>query len=194
MSDSSPTERVAAVLAGAGYRRMLVPLKIAGLDFDVAAAFVGAGLSADLIVVADIAAASERNVVQQIEGIARALDVVRSFRPLTTVIVGPRPVGKAQASLTQVGRLLAVEEANDPGDLHDRLSVLLPIILPANVGVDDDLRAGEEFELPPGPLAAELYEASRLGEAAVRDCFHTALSDALSPIGEPSDGTDGDAT
>src|SRR3546814_13353869 len=57
-------------------------------------AVVAVGHFADLVVIGDMAAQGERKVLQQVEGIARALDVMRSRRPLTTIVVGPRPVGK----------------------------------------------------------------------------------------------------
>ncbi|WP_284209593.1 hypothetical protein [Methylorubrum aminovorans] len=104
--------------------------QVAGLAFEVAGAFVGVGHVADLVVVGDMATDGERKVAQQIEGIARALDVMRSRRPLTSIIVGPRPVGKVLDAIAQVSRILAVEEAADPADLRDRLAILLPLNLP----------------------------------------------------------------
>lgn len=176
-----PAERVADMLLNAGYRRMSTPLQVAGLTFDVAAAFVGSGHSADLVVIGDMAAEGERKVLQQVEGIARALDVMRSHRPLTIVIVGPRPVGKTLEALAQVGRILPVEEAVDPVDLRDRLAILLPIELPKSLMADRDLGGGEELLLPDDPLAVELFEASKFGDEAVRTRFHAALNAIFAP-------------
>ncbi len=175
MTIAVPAERVAELLVGAGYRRIPSPLEIAGLRFDVAGAFVGSGHSADLIVVGDMAADGEQKVIQQIDGIARALDLMRSQRPLTSVIVGPRPVGKALETLAKVGRMLAVEEANDPADLRDRLAVLLPLEIPVTLSEERDLGAGEELVLPEDEIAKILLEATILGEDAVRSAFHGAL-------------------
>ncbi|MDE1918781.1 MAG: hypothetical protein KGJ57_19810 [Sphingomonadales bacterium] len=159
-----------------GYRTVASPLEIAGLAFEVAGAFVGVDHSADLVIIGDMAADGERKVVQQIEGIARALDVMRSHRPLTTVIVGPRPVGKTLEALAQVGRILPVGEADDPADLRDQLAILLPLVLPETLLIDRDLGAGETLALNSNPLAEAILEASKLGEDAVRDRFYTALS------------------
>lgn len=186
-----PAERVAALLVGAGYRRIEMPLQVAGLTFDIAGAFVGVGHSADLVLVGDMAADGERKVVQQVEGIARALDVMRSHRPLSTIIVGPRPVGKTLETLAQVGRILAVEEAPDPAELRDQLAVLLPLELPATLSADRDLGGEDAFVLPDDPLAEALMEASKLGEVAVRDCFHKALNAALADE-ENDEDEDGD--
>src|SRR3546814_18291365 len=85
-----------------------------------------------------MAAQGERKVLQQVEGIARALDVMRSRRPLTTIVVGPRPVGKTLEALAQAGRILSVEEATDPAELRDHLAVFLPLALPAPLSADRD--------------------------------------------------------
>lgn len=182
-----PAERVADVLLEAGYRRLDLPLQIAGLTFDVAGAFVGMGHVADLVVVGDMGTDTERKVVQQIEGISRALDVMRSQRPLTSVILGPRPVGKALDAIAQVSRILAVGEADDPVGLRDGLAILLPLKLPAPRSADRDLGAGEHLVLPDDAIASDLYEASALGEDAVRTCLH----DALNAIFEPEPENDG---
>ncbi len=171
-----------------GYRRLDPPLQIAGLKFDVAAAFVGVGHVADLVVVGDMAAEGERKVAQQIEGIARALDVMRSRRPLTTVIVGPRPVGKVLDAIAQVSRILAVGEADDPSELRDGLAILLPLDLPAPQSADRDLGAGEHLVLPDGAIASSLVEASALGEEAVRARFHDALNAIFEPEHESGGG------
>lgn len=186
-----PAERVAALLVGAGYRRSDMPLQVAGLTFDIAGAFIGVGHSSDLVVIGDMAADGERKVVQQVEGIARALDVMRSHRPLSTIIVGPRPIGKTLETLAQVGRILAVEEALDPAELRDQLAVLLPLELPATLSADRDLGGEDAFVLPDDPLADALIKASKFGEEAVRDCFHDALNAALGGEENDEDG-DGD--
>ena len=51
----TPVDRVGEVLTGAGYRSISTPLEIAGLRFDLPAAFVGERQSPDLIVVAETA-------------------------------------------------------------------------------------------------------------------------------------------
>tara|TARA_R110000787_G_scaffold8398_9_gene28080 strand:+ start:45844 stop:46413 length:570 start_codon:yes stop_codon:yes gene_type:complete len=181
-----PAERVADVLVSAGYRRIGTPLQIAGLTFDVAGAFTGVDHSADLVIIGDMAD-GERKVLLQVDGIARALDVMRSHRPLTTIVVGPRPVGKALEALAQVGRVLAVEEAANPADLRDQLAILLPLELPASLSLDRDLGTGESLALPDDPLARELFEASKFGEDSVRARFHAAISQIFDP-GDPDDG------
>jgi hypothetical protein len=184
MTAAVPAERVAEILMANGYRRLpSPPLLIAGLTFDVAAAFDRKDNSADLVIVADTAA-GERKVVQQIAGIARALDVVRSQRSMTSVIVGPRPVGKALEALSRVSRVLAVEEAVDAGELRDKLAILLPLEIPKSLEGDQQLSASEEIDVPDDPLAVELRSAANQGEGAVSRRFHEALNAVFHPEGE----------
>lgn len=188
MTSALPAERVAQLLLAAGYRRLAEPLQVAGLAFSVAGAFAGGDRSADLVVIGDMATSSERGVIQQIEGIARALDVVRSHRPLTSIIVGPRPIGKALEALSQVSRVLAVEEAGDEVELRDRLAILLPIELPASLGQNRDVNGIAQVSTTDDPFAVELIQASALSEAAVRRHFHDALMGAAaSPATDEQD-------
>lgn len=188
MTSALPAERVAQLLLAAGYRRLAEPLQVAGLAFSVAGAFAGGDRSADLVVIGDMATSSERGVIQQIEGIARALDVVRSHRPLTSIIVGPRPIGKALEALSQVSRVLAVEEAGDEVELRNRLAILLPIELPASLGQNRDVNGIAQVSTTDDPFAVELIQASALSEAAVRRHFHDALMRAAaSPATDEQD-------
>ena len=175
MTETLPAQRVAKLLETAKYRPLALPLQIAGLEFHVAGAFVGVDRSSDLVVIGDMAE-GERKVVAQIEGIARALDVMRSRRPLTAVIVGPRPVGKVLDALSQVSRMLAVDEASVPAELRDRMAILLPLKLPSTLGDDRDLDAHKDLDLPEGSFAMELAQAAARGETAVREHFHGALN------------------
>lgn len=175
----SPTERVAELLTGRGYRRLSQPLQVGGVAFEVAGAFVGVESAADLVVLVDTAAQGERKVLQQIEGVARALDVVRSRRSLTTIVVGPRPVGRPMELLSQVSRVLPVEEAADAGDLRDRLAILLPLVVPVSTPAAHDFGSASEAALAGDPVALALMNASALGEDEVRNLFHDMLARSL---------------
>ncbi|UQS66946.1 hypothetical protein M5D98_11720 [Mesorhizobium opportunistum] len=170
---------MAELLTGRRYRRLSQPLQVAGLTFDVAGAFVGLETAADLVVMVDTATQGERKALQQIEGIARALDVVRSRRSLTTVIVGPRPVGRSMELLSQVSRVLPVGEAADEADLKDRLAILLPLVVPVSNPASHDLGTASEAALANDPVALALMNASASGENAVRDLFHEMLAQSL---------------
>lgn len=133
MTSSTPVEGVVKLLSEAGYRPLPVPISIAGLSFDLPAALVGVSPSPDLILVADTAFDTEHKILRKVEGVARALDVTRSKRPLTAVLVGPRPSAATLDAMTKVCRVLPVgvtEAGATTSLLENWLAVLLPLKLP----------------------------------------------------------------
>ncbi len=182
MTSAPPINRVTEILLEAGFRKIPMPLQVAGMEFDLAGAFVGSDYSPDLVVVGDIATDGEAKVVRQIEGVARALDVMRSHRPMTAVILGPRPIGKTLDALSQLGRVLPVEEASNQSELRDRLAVLLPLEVPENISGNYDLGDREDFALPDHALAGEFFEASKLGASEVKNRLYSALNEVLKEI------------
>jgi hypothetical protein len=183
MTAPTPVDRVAEVLAGAGYRRIAVPLEIAGLRFDLPAAFVGASPSPDLVIVADTAFDQEKRILQKLEGVARAMDVVRSKRPLTAVLAGPRPSSAVLDSMSRVCRVLPIGtilEADADATLRNWLAVLMPLRLPEpNAGIADPLAeiAGQLAGLDPD--VASLVELAPEGAAAVQSRLHSLISEPL---------------
>src|SRR5262245_57951755 len=130
MTESAPVDRIAQVLTNASYRRLPPPLTIANVAFDLPAAFVGTGIVPDLVVVLDTIKEEAARIRQKVEGISRALDVVRSRRPLTAILAGPRPTPHVLDALSKVCRVLPVGTvltAEPEGALRDWLSVLLPL-------------------------------------------------------------------
>jgi hypothetical protein len=133
MTSATPVEGVVALLSEAGYRTLSVPLSIAGLEFDLPAALVGETPSPDLVLVADTAFDTEQKILRKVEGVARALDVSRSKRPLTTILVGPKPSAATLDAMTKVCRVLPVgvtEHGATTSLLENWLAVLLPLKLP----------------------------------------------------------------
>jgi hypothetical protein len=183
MTAPTPVDRVAEVLAGAGYRRIAVPLEIAGLRFDLPAAFVGGSPSPDLVIVADTAFDQEKRILQKLEGVARAMDVVRSKRPLTAVLAGPRPSSAVLDSMSRVCRVLPIGtilEADADATLRNWLAVLMPLRLPEpNAGIADPLAeiAGQLAGLDPD--VASLVELAPEGAAAVQSRLHSLISEPL---------------
>lgn len=170
MTETTPVERVAKMLEAAQFARMPIPLRIAGLTFDTPAAFVGASPSPDLVIVGDTATQTSKDLQRTVEGIGRALDVVRSRRPLTLVLVGPRLESAALASLSRYARVLPVGETADEASLKNWLAVLLPLKLPKPVearGVDSlkELHATADAE------AAALIDLAPFGAKAVAERF-----------------------
>lgn len=170
MNDTSPVGRVVQLLETADFRRMPPPLQIAGLEFEAPAVLIGAPPSPDLVVVGDTAVQSIRDLQRIIEGVGRALDVVRSRRPLTLVLVGPRPESKALAALSRHARVLPVGESTDDENLTNWLAVLLPLRLPQPV----DSRGFDSLEELRRTADAEgeiLISLARIGSEAVAEHF-----------------------
>jgi hypothetical protein len=183
MTASTPVDRVSEVLAGAGYRRVATPLEIAGLKFELPAAFVGTSPSPDLILVADTAFEDEVRILRKIEGIARAMDVVRSKRPLTAVLAGPRPNSATLDSMSRVCRVLPIGTilGEDPdATLRNWLAVLMPLNLPEpNASIADPLTeiAGQLAGLQ--PEVAGLVDLAQHGADAVQARLHEIISEAF---------------
>src|ERR1039458_9362295 len=117
MTATTPAERVADILGGVGYKRIAIPVTIGGIEFTFPALFVGTGVSQDLIVIVDSAVDKEERILQKIEGLARVLDLLRSRRPLTTIVVGRRPGSAIIDGMSRVSRVLPVGTASDPTNL-----------------------------------------------------------------------------
>ena len=164
---TTPVERVAKLLEAARYKRVPTPLHIGGLEIEASAAFVGEPPSPDLIVVGDTLEQTPRRLQQTIEGIGRALDMMGSRRPLTLVIVGPRPESSALRALSRHARVLPVGELADDSSLANWLAVLLPLKLPET---KDDRAEAANLKLLSGvddPLVREFVELASQGPEIV---------------------------
>jgi hypothetical protein len=185
MTPATPVERIVAILSEAGYRLLSLPLTIASVPFDFAAALVGSGRSTDLVVVIDTVVDSVARTRQKIDGLGRAMDVAGSRRPVTAVIAGPRPPDTALDALGRVCRVLPVGTpvgVEADALLHQWLSVLLPLELPdpGETGGDPLAEIGRHLPSTVQPETRErLYKAAPLGKAGVRDALHALILDGL---------------
>lgn len=183
----TPVDRVGEVLTGAGYRSISTPLEIAGLRFDLPAAFVGASPSPDLIVVADTAFDPEQRILKKIEGIARAMDVVRSKRPLTAVLTGPRPSSAVLDSMSRVCRVLPIGtilDADADTALRNWLAVLMPLSLPEpTASIADPLTEIASQLGGLDPEIASLVGLAPEGADVVQSHLHALISDSLNEEG-----------
>jgi hypothetical protein len=179
----TPIERVAALLTEAHYRRLDAPIKIGTLKFEVGAALVGTGHAADLVLVFDSAMTKDDKLRRCVEGVSRALDVVGSRRPLTSILVGPSPSTSLLSDLSRSSRVLPIGLAgtapNDQ-DMRDWLSALLPLEIPAAALIAESpllsLAAANEQD----PVATSLLRAARSGPEAVSGEFIKRIEEALS--------------
>jgi hypothetical protein len=185
MTPPTPVERIVKVLTDVGYRPLLTPLMIATVKFDIPAALVGTGPIPDLIVVLDTVQDGDNRVRQKVEGISRALDVVRSRRPLTAVLVGPRPSISVLDALSRVCRALPVGtalEAEAETSLPNWLAVLLPLRLPelsrslADPADELVVRLGDIAE---DPIVAGLIASATQGTEEVENRFQDMMGESL---------------
>lgn len=167
MISGTPVEQVADYLEVHGYRRMKSPLKISGVTFDVSAALIGADKSTDLILVADTAFEKNENILRVVKAIARALDVARSSRPLTTIIVGPPPNTATHESLARVCRVLAIGRI-DGGRAKQVFKNWLAVLTPLNISDPSSIIADPIAELEDGLVDEVGQELVTLVDVAVQ--------------------------
>jgi hypothetical protein len=146
------------------------------LTFDFGAAFIGSDTSSDLIVEIDNVDKSEARIVQIVEALSRALDVARSRRSLTVIVVGPRPLPGTLDRLSRVARVLPVGVPADEEVLRDWLAVLLPLDVPEIVEMPGPvLEAADSPGTSPDPLTSSFEQASLQGDSHVQQLLITLV-------------------
>ncbi|WPC67517.1 hypothetical protein SBP18_03155 [Rhodoferax ferrireducens] len=188
MNDTTPVGHITRLLLDAGYRSVSSPLVIGGLKFDFPAALVGTETSPDLILIADTAFEQEERLVTKLEGVARALDVARSKRPLTVVIAGPRPSSANLETMSRVCRVLptgTVLDKDAEGSLRNWLAVLLPLRLPeAHEPTADALEQFSKLGAGLDQEVADLVNPAKQGTRAVQLQLHQIIDDAVADAKE----------
>ena len=184
MTDSTPVGRVVSALVGAGYVHLPDVLVVGGMRLDFSVAFVNQQNSTELVLVADTAVEEEALLIRKINGVARALDVSRSRRSLTLVLVGPRPKSTTLEFLSKVSRVLPLGSftgADADVVVRNGLAVLLPLTVPQAVSLTINpltririLAAGLDE-----PLQC-LVDIAAQGESVVQQGLHQLIDDASS--------------
>ena len=183
MTYRTPIDRVVTILQGAGYNPLSSPLTLAGLDFKVSAALVGTGRASDLVIVEDTAETKPKEIQVRIESIARAMDLLDSKRPITAVLVGPRPPERELDAISRVSRILPVGSSSSPDQsdlLQNWLAVLLPLSVPSG---------GHQLANPLAELAihvdaeneviTELMASAPSGTSGVAEQLHKIIERCL---------------
>src|SRR4051812_34218317 len=130
---SSPVARAQEVLVSAVFSALPQPVDIAGIPFHFSAMLIS-DRSLDLVVLIDtFESGTEESMRREVVGLARALDLAKSRRPLTVVLIGQRWSEVTERAMTRVARVLRCEvvlgnEAREAA-LRDALAVLLPLRL-----------------------------------------------------------------
>lgn len=181
------SERVVEILVQQGkYRKLEQPMKIGSLSFEFDHVLVATERANDLVIVTELKGeTSDKALIRKVLAMTRALDVLKSKRPVTAVLTSGQASPETVQSISRVCRVLPIGTPSEPNAVYDWLSVLLPISPPAPVEtlVDwtDDLRR----EIPKdaaGPLTDLLVKTAPLGKQAVED----VLADAIKVTAEPA--------
>jgi hypothetical protein len=210
MSNSPLIIAIQNRLRETGYRNILIPVKVAGVEFAFTAAMCGSdGRSLDLVILVDTTTGDfgDRNgarVRQRIEAFSRALDVTSS-RYVVTVILAGAALTEGVEALAEICRVLQVDgislnEQHKPNDtfaerlLDDRIRVLLPLTLPSPIP-DTQNSSGPAIEqlvraLPTNidkSLVDAVIIASNSGEQEVSDAATQIINSAFLSKTEGSD-------
>jgi hypothetical protein len=185
---TTPIERIAALLIEAKYTRLPVPLKVLRLSFDFGAAFIGSDMSSDLVVAVDNVDKSEARIIQIVEALSRALDVARSRRSLTVIVVGPRPLPGTLDRLSRVARVLPVGVSGDEEVLRDWLAILLPLNVPEIAEMSGPvLHPAGSGETVPDPITSSFEQAALQGEDRVQQLLITLIEQPFASADKPDE-------
>lgn len=185
MTATTPVGKIIELLTSAGFKELVTPLEIAGIKFEFPAALLGTGPSPDLIVVCDTAFEPEERVRNKIQSIARALDVMKSKRPLTAILAGPRPRTATLDAMSKVCRVLPIGVAVDGDEeatLRNWLAVLMPLQLPQTADATGDPMVELLKQIgTPDPHTQKLLEATSQGSEQVRTVLCNLVEEPLLP-------------
>jgi len=181
----TPTTMVVELLEANGFQRVSSPLQVGTISFNLQCVLAGTRSSSELVVVEDRVEQPDEGILRrQVDALSRALDVIRSTRPLTLVLVGPRPSDVAVRALTRTCRVLHVgtpTSADDSAALRDALAALLPLSIPTHEVLTTHplsmlkSRLGGASE----PWVDEILVASETGVNAVTEALAVWLEDGL---------------
>jgi hypothetical protein len=192
------TEKVREILVTKGeFRELPNPLKVGSQTFSFPHAFIGGEKSNDLVIIVELnSGTKDAEVVRKLFALTRALDVLRSRRSVTVVLTLGQPLPDTLRSLGRVCRVLAIGSPNGPSAgqvLHDWLSVLLPLNLPAVSEETAEWEAAvyEELAIPSNPdFVQDLLHMANEGEKAVQMRLKQQVSRAVMEPLEENQGTD----
>jgi hypothetical protein len=188
VSQATPLNRVIKVLEEAAYTQVDQPSEVGGIPFDFAAMLAGK-TSLDLVILIDCAV--ETNVKQtrrRVEGLARALDLVRSRRSLTVVFVGPPPDSALVRAIATVARVLRVNTPSEEADIKDGIAVLLPLKILTEEADDEETWPSTRQTLIDeiSDDAKPVLVAAKSGSDAVEKAVGRVLAEPIEAFAEGS--------
>ena len=192
----STTDRVLDILVQeGGYRQLPKPFKVGSISFDFTHALVAGERANDLVIIIELKGDTvDDGIARKVMALTRALDVMRSKRPVTAVLTSGQPRAETLQSISKVCRVLPVGAPSGPdaiSTVRDWLAVLLPLTQPTAVDIlldwEADLRAATAATAK-GELMDALIGAAVRGNEAVE----TVLADAIAEPIDAAIGEEGD--
>jgi len=150
------TENVVDILVTeGGYRELPKPFNIGSLSFDFTHALVAGNRANDLVIVIEITGDTADDIItRKIFSLTRALDVMKSKRPVTAILTSGQPGSNMIRSIGRVCRVLPVGVQDSYDSLREWLSALLPLQVPEAV----DIVLDWEEQLRNRPIKSDLYD------------------------------------
>jgi hypothetical protein len=179
----STTDRVLDILVReGGYRELPKPFKVGSIPFDFTHALVAGERANDLVIVIELKGDTfDDGVIRKIMALTRALDVMRSKRPVTAVLTSGQPGTETVQSISRVCRVLPIGAPTGPyatSAVRDWLSVLLPLTQQPSFETlldwEADLSATTTASME-GEFMEALIDAAPRGKEAVE----TVLADTI---------------
>lgn len=181
------SDRVVEILVEeGGYRELTRPFKVGSVSFDFTHALVAGARANDLVIVIDLKGdTADDALIRKVLALTRALDVMRSKRPVTAVLTSGQPRSETVQLISKVCRVLPVGSPTGPDAIdavRDWLAALLPLTEPAAVETmldwEADLRAVAP-EAAKGELMEALIDAAPRGKLAVEEVLAATISQPM---------------
>jgi hypothetical protein len=192
----STTDHVLDILVREGsYRQLPKPFKVGSISFDFTHALVAGERANDLVIVIELKGDTvEEGVVRKVMALTRALDVMRSKRPVTAVLTSGQPRNETIQSIGKVCRVLSVGAPTGPDAIsavRDWLSVLLPLTQQPAIETlldwEADLHVATVASAK-GEFMDALIDAASHG----KDAVETLLADAITRSADAAIVDEGD--
>ena len=185
MTASEAAAAVTERLVQAGYQLLGRRVTVSSIPYEFDGVLLGPDGTLDLVLVVEVGPIGDPpRLRQKVEGLCRALDMARSRRSITTVLVGQPLPAALQAALQDVTRCLSVADVNSE-PLDDRLAILLPFDLPisAQAPVDPLGTLRQRLNLAMNDPRRELIAAAPDGAGAVEAVLARIVENSLADEG-----------
>jgi len=192
----STADRVLDILVNEGsYSQLPRPFKVGSISFDFTHALVARERANDLVIVIELKGdTADDGVVRKVMALTRALDVMRSKRPVTAVLTSGQPRSETIQLISKVCRVLPVGAPSGPdanSAVREWLSVLLPLAQQPAVETLFDWEA--DLAVAMATSSKGEFVDALLGAAVHgKDAVETVLADAINRFADAAMVDEGD--